>query len=405
MGLAVALGVGLLLGIERERHKGRGAHRGPAGVRTFALTALLGALCIRVGGAAVLAAGVVFVGLAALAGYERDQRDDPGLTTAIALVVTFLLGALAQQDPALAAGVGTGVALLLAYRSRLHHLVRDTLTEREVHDVLLFAAAALIVLPLVPDEGIGPNDAFNPFTAWRLVVLVLAVNGAGYFLLRAIGPRYGLAIAGLLGGFASSTATIATMGRRAVVEPEVRRGAVAGGAMSTVATMVFTGMVAGAADGETLRRLTGALALGGVVAALYGAAFAWRAARRPPGEVRRGRAFDLRIALAVAGAISALLVISAVMEQALGRSGVVLTAALAGFADAQAAAASSAALAASGQISADDAALAILVALSTNTMTKAAVALAAGRTRYAVRIWPGLALVLGAVWLGAAVAP
>lgn len=401
MGLAVALGVGLLLGLERERHKGRGPQRGSAGIRTFALSALLGGLAMRVGGPAVLAVACAFVGLAALAGYLREQGDDPGLTTELALVVSFLLGALAQDEPGLAAGLGTGVAILLSSRSRLHRLARDTLTEQEIHDVLLFAATALIVLPLVPDRGIGPNDAFNPFTAWRLVVLVLAVNGAGYFALRAVGPRYGLPVVGLLGGFASSTATIATMGRRAALDPHLRRGAVAAGTMSTVATIVFTALVVAAADPPTLRRLTLPLVLAGVTAAAYGGAFALRAARHsPPQEIERGRAFDLRVAFLVAGAISALLVVSAMMEQALGRSGVLLTSAIAGFADAQAAGASATALAATGRIAPDDAALAVLVALSTNTVTKAAVALGLGGRRYAAGIWPGLALVLAAAWLG-----
>lgn len=139
-GLVVAAGIGILLGAERERHMGRGPDRGAAGVRTFALAALLGALAARLGSGALVAA-VAFVGVAALLGYRR-RGEDPGLTTEMALVVSVLLGALAVEDAQLAAGVGVGVALLLAGRGRLHRLVRDTLSEQELHDGRMFAAAA-----------------------------------------------------------------------------------------------------------------------------------------------------------------------------------------------------------------------------------------------------------------------
>lgn len=160
LGLAVALGVGLLLGVERERRKG--SARGPAGIRTFALVGLLGGLADVVGGVAVVAVAGSFVGLATVAALLRSRESDPGITNEVALMVTFLLGAVAQRDPQLAAGIGVAVALVLASREQLHRLVRDTLAEEEVHDGLLFAAAALIVLPLVPDKGFGPQEARNP---------------------------------------------------------------------------------------------------------------------------------------------------------------------------------------------------------------------------------------------------
>ena len=98
---------------------------------------------------------------------------------------------MAQDRPGLAAGATVGVTIVLASRGRLHRLVRDTLTEQELHDGLIFAAAALIVLPLVPDRGVGPEGALNPFTAWRLVVIVMAINGLGYVALRLLGPGRG----------------------------------------------------------------------------------------------------------------------------------------------------------------------------------------------------------------------
>ncbi len=90
----------------------------------------------------------------------------------------------------------------------LHRFIGSVLTDAEVHDALLFAAAALVVLPLLPNRAVGPFEVLNPFAVWRLVVLLMAISSAGYIAVRSVGPRYGLAVAGLLGGFVSSTATI-----------------------------------------------------------------------------------------------------------------------------------------------------------------------------------------------------
>ena len=106
LGLAVALGIGLLVGIERERRKGEGAGRGSSGVRTFALVALLGGLTAAMDIDALVVAGAVFVGAATLMAYALGSDDHPGLTSETALLVTFVLGALAQSEPGLAAGAG-----------------------------------------------------------------------------------------------------------------------------------------------------------------------------------------------------------------------------------------------------------------------------------------------------------
>ena len=404
IGLLVALGIGLLLGVERERRKGRGPERGPAGIRTFALVALLGGLSYRVGGVAVTAVALGIVGLAAVAAYVTSDEEDPGLTTEVALLVDFLLGALAQRNTGLAAGLGVGTAILLAQRERLHVLVRDTLSERELHDGLLFAACALIVLPLVPDHGIGPNHSLNPATIWRLVVIVMAMQGAGYIAMRAIGPRYGLLITGFLGGFVSSTATIAVMGKRAVDEPSLRRPATAAGIASSVATVVLLAAVVGAASVTVLRELALPLILAGLAATGYAAAFARRAVSRPEPEiVEPGRAFDLKVALLLAAAVALVLLIAGALNAALGRAGLIIGTGVAGFADSQSAAISAATLTHTGDVTATTAAVATLTALTTNTLSKAALAAGVGKRRYALAVWPGLALILAGAWGGFAI--
>ena len=244
LNLAVALGIGLLIGAERERRKGEGPARAAAGIRTFSVVSLAGAISVMVGGALVLAVTVAGVAALTAIAYFRSRDEDPGLTTEIALVLTALLGGLAMQQPALAAGIAVALAVLLAARAPLHHFVRSVLTEAEVRDALIFAGATLVVLPLLPNQAMGPYDALNPRSIWIVVILVMAISAAGYILIRLLGARFGLPIAGLASGFISSTATIGAMGTRVRKSPGIITAAVAGAALSTVATIVL--MSAGA---------------------------------------------------------------------------------------------------------------------------------------------------------------
>ena len=155
LNLAVALGIGLLIGAERERRKGEGPARAAAGIRTFSVVSLAGATSVMVGGAPVLAVTVAGVAALTAVAYFRSRDDDPGLTTEIALVLTALLGGLSVQRPALAAGIAVALAVLLAARAPLHHFVRSVLTEGEVRDALIFAGATLVVLPSAAQSGDG----------------------------------------------------------------------------------------------------------------------------------------------------------------------------------------------------------------------------------------------------------
>ena len=390
-----------MIGAERERRKGSGPVRAPAGIRTFALASLAGGLSLSFGGAAILAVSALIVGALAAIGYGRSREADPGLTTEMALLTTFLLGALAIQQPALASGLAVAVAILLASRNRLHRFVRRALTEQELHDALLFAACALVVLPLTPDRPVGPFGVLNPRTLWKLAVLVMGVSASGYIAQRLWGSRWGLPLAGFAAGFVSSAATIGSMGRRAVKEPELRRAAIAGAVLSTVATMVQMAIVLYATSPPTLRVLGVPLLFGGIAAVGYGVLFAMRLVRKRPEESRvHGRAFDLKTSLLFAGTVCLVLFAAAAVEHEWGATGLLPAIAVAGFADAHAAAISAASLVAAGKIAPADAALPILAALSTNTVTKAAVALTTGRGRFAAQTIPGLLLVILAVWSG-----
>ena len=398
--LAIALGIGLLIGIERERRKSEGPARSVAGIRTFAVVALLGAVSVMLGGEILLSVVVCGVLLLAAIGYYRST-EDPGLTTEIALLLTVLLGALAMRQPALAAGLGAGVAILLAARSRMHHFARKVLTEGEFNDALMLAAATLVVLPLIPDRHIGPFAAINPHVAWTIVILMMAIGAAGHIALRILGPRYGLAIAGFASGFVSSAATIGSMGERARQTPALLGPAVAGAVLSTVATVVQMTALLAATSLDALRALALPLLFAGVVAVAYGALFMLRTDSQPvPEGGDPGRAFSFRTALLFALTITGVMFVSAAIVAWLGAAGLVPAAAAAGFADAHSISVSIGSLVAAQKISVAEATLPIMAALSTNTITKIALAVLNGGQRYAMQVVPGLLLTIMAAWLG-----
>ena len=386
LNLAVALGIGLMVGAERERRKGEGPLRSPAGIRTFTITSLAGAISYLVGGQLLLAIVTAGVIILAAAAYWRGQEDDPGLTTEIALILTALLGGLSTQQPALAGGLAVTVAVLLAARLPLHRLVRSALTEDELKDALIFAGATLVVLPLVPDRSMGPYSALNPHSIWILVILIMAISAAGYLAVRIVGARFGLPIAGLASGFISSTATIGTLGARVAKTPTVLAAAVAGAVLSTTATIVQMALVIAATSTTTLRALSVPLVCAGLAAIVYGAVFTVQALRQnTEGEPQRGRAFNLSTALVFAITLSSILVASAALREWFGETGVVFAAAVAGFVDAHSAAISVAALVASGKMSPADTVFPILTGLSTNTISKMFLAGTSGGRSFALR--------------------
>jgi uncharacterized membrane protein (DUF4010 family) len=402
--IVVALGIGLLIGLERERRKGEGPGRSPAGLRTFAAASLAGAVSVMIGGKGLLALVTAGVAVLTVTAYLRSRSDDPGLTSETALILTVLLGGLATQRPVLAAGVAVILAILLAGRAALHDFVRSVLTESEVQDGLIFAAATLVVLPLLPDQPVGPFGALNPRAIWIIVILVMAIGAAGHVSIRLLGARGGLAISGFASGFVSSTATIGAMGARARKTPELLGAATAGATLSTLATIAQLFAVLAATSLSTLQSLLVPLLCAGAAAAIYGAIFTVKGMRETgAAEVQPGRAFSLPSALLLALTLSGVLLLSASLREAFGEIGLVVSAAVAGLVDTHSPAVAAASLAASGKINPADAIAPVLAALSTNTFSKVVVGWISGGRSFALRLIPGLILVIVAAWAGAIV--
>jgi uncharacterized membrane protein (DUF4010 family) len=398
--IGVALAVGLLIGIERERSIGNDTQHAVAGLRTFTLISLAGALGLWIGGVYVFIATGAIVGILIAVGYVRTREMAPGLTTEIAMVVTLLLGGLAIREPQLAASLAVIVAMLLAFRTTVHNWAKNVLTDQEARDGLLLAAAALVILPLTPAEPIDPWGVVQPRKLWMLAVLIMAINALGYVALRAMGARLGLAVAGLLSGFVSSTATIGAMGARTKSHPELHKSAVAGAAASSVATVLQLAILIGLVSMPTLITLLPSLVASGLAAVIYAAVFALRSFRddSSQGAGPKGRPFEPKTAIIFVVVVGITLLISTLLTQWLGDRGLLLAAAVAGFTDAHAPAISAASLAASGQSAPMLAALAVLLGFTTNTVSKTIVAFSLGDRRFAYELTPGLILMAAAAW-------
>lgn len=209
----VALLIGALLGMEREFIQQKEDTPDFAGIRTFSLIALLGSVAAFL----VLDFGILLIALSLgglillttvsyLGALLRSEKET-GITTKVAVMLTFLFGVLVmgnQSKVAIALAVLT--ALLLALKGRLHGVIRRMSTE-DLRATLQFALVAAVILPLLPDRAIDPLGLLNPFQVWLMVVFVSGIGFSGYVLMKVMGASRGINLTGILGGLVSSTAT------------------------------------------------------------------------------------------------------------------------------------------------------------------------------------------------------
>jgi uncharacterized membrane protein (DUF4010 family) len=400
-GLLAALGGGLLIGIERERNKSTGEERALAGVRTFTLTALAGAIAQALAQPWLVAGGALLVVLLTAIAYWRARASDPGVTTEVALFLTYLLGVTAMQSPSVAAAGAVVVAALLAARTPIHRFAVEMLSAHELRDALVLAGAALVLLPLLPDKPVSWLGGLNLQRIWGLAVLIMALQGAGHLAQRWLGVHRGLALAGFASGFASSTATTAALGAEARKHPARVDAAAAGALASSMATFVQLGIIAGAIHLPLLKLLAAPLAAGFAATTAAAVYFYLRARKHSPSGQHKGRAFSIAQATGFAFGLGALSAAVGVLNDRFGGAAAQAGAALAGFADAHAAGASVLALAADGRMEPNIALWSCLLGLSTNTVSKIVVAFAAGRAAYALRVGAGLIAAIAAAWAGA----
>jgi uncharacterized membrane protein (DUF4010 family) len=329
--LLVALLIGILVGLERERAEARKERPLFAGVRTFPLIALAGAIPMLLpspAGVALLVTTSIGIGVVAIVSYVRSSGDGKiGATTEITALATFLLGALAGVGQlAVAGAAGVAVAVLLAAKPPLERFSK-ALTTEEVSAVLELAVITVIVLPLLPNRAYGPWDALNPREIWVVVVLVSGLSFIGFVAMRALGARRGMAVTGAVGGLVSSTAVTISMAERShagAVRPAAASATVLASAIMCVRIAVLAGVI----NPGILPGLLPILA----VMALCGGVAAWVVGRGHGGSTASdgsmANPFSLRAALTFAGVYAIVLVAVRAAEVHLGPGGIYLVSAL-----------------------------------------------------------------------------
>lgn len=396
--LTTALGCGLLIGLERERRKGHGPDRLPAGIRTFSLAAVCGAVAGQLNQPFVVVAAAVLIGIiAAIAAYKR-RGHDPGVTTALALLLTYLLGVLAVTQPLLAAATSVVVTALLAARGLLHRFSTTLLTEQELRDGLLLGAVGLIAIPLAPDTPLTSWVTTTPRRVVELVLLFMSLQALAYIAQRIAGARLGIVFSGLLGGFVSSTATITAFGARARATSELNSTYVAGALASNVTTVILLLVVTMTIYPPALAVLGAPLLAGLLAACLVAGAGLVNRTHSPAPEPPPGRAFHPLHAVAFALAITGTSAALSAAIQSFGPAAADVTAILGGLLDVHALTASTLSLGAAHQLSLQSLAVPVLLAWSANTTGKLIGAWLGGGARYTVALAVGLSAPVAAAW-------
>jgi uncharacterized membrane protein (DUF4010 family) len=395
-GFGLSLAVGMLVGLERERHASEEKRPGFAGIRTFPMIAMAGSISGLLSQAwGPLAMVPAFFGLTALVGMsywtERKREDgpDPGLTSEIAALLVFAIGALPfvtqigldfQQRSILAGALGTIVMVLLSLKETLHKAA-GKVSREDLTATARFLLLAAVVLPLLPDQAYGPFDTLNPFTIGVVVVMIAGISFVGYLAVRFLGARKGIGLTALFGGLASSTAVALTFSARGKENPKL--ALMCAFAIIFASTVMFPRIAIELAAFNQELVVPMLAPLGAMlVAGVIGAGVLWQLSKtkeKDGEEPKFANPFKLSQALKLGAVYAAVRLVSAAAHHYWGDSGLYASAILAGLADVDAITISVARLHGEGeQLATHTAVFAITLAAISNTMVKAGIALVLG---------------------------
>jgi uncharacterized membrane protein (DUF4010 family) len=400
--LGLALAIGLLIGIERG-WKFREAKEGEriAGLRTYGLIGLLGCVAGLLSqslGVAVF--GVVFLGLTATvtAAYvmQRCARGDTSITSSLAMLITFVLGALVALDHInLAVSAAVITALLLQFKAVLHGWLRK-LEQQELHAVLQLLLISVVLLPVLPDRGYGPWLAINPYEAWWMVVLIASISFVGYFTMKIAGPGKGVMMTALAAGMVSSTALTLHFSRLCKQQPHIKNLLACG--ILVACGMMFPRIVLIACliNPALFDALVIPMAVMTLLT-LFSAAIIWRknGDSRVGGFAPVSNPLDLKTALFFGVVLVLVILLGKAAIHYFGETGLYLLALVSGIADVDAINLTLSRMSMT-DLSPDVAVLAIVIASSSNTLVKAGLAVFAGGSGLGMRVFLPLLVTAGA---------
>jgi uncharacterized membrane protein (DUF4010 family) len=400
----LALLIGALIGLQREYAHGASSDLF-AGVRTYAIIGVIGCAAglaaITLQAPEIFAAMALVIGGLLIAAYVLSQgRDGPGLTSEMAVLITFLCGGMvAWGYGTVATAIGVAIAILLALKARLHGLARQ-LSPQDMQASLTLAGISLIVLPVLPNTPIGPAplDVINPQKIWLLVVLISTLSFSGYILHKIIGTTRGIALTGLIGGIVSSTAVTLSNTQRSRITPELSQEYALAILLSWAVMFVRVGLLTSAIAPEVLQMLWPVLLAGGSGCLIWGRWLARRSRQHEGIPLNFGNPLELRSAIGFSLLYTTILVGANFARTQFGEAGLFITSIFGGLVDVDAITLSLSELAVTpGGLSSQLAASAIGVAVLTNTLVKGGIALAGGSSQLRRSITPALLLITGSI--------
>lgn len=387
--LGIALGLGLLVGLQREH-----SASALAGIRTFPLITIFGALSALLAqsfGGWIVAVGFVSLSVVIVIGNIAKFRAgpvDPGLTTEIAMLLMYGVGAyVVIGHEAIAIAIGAGAAVLLQYKGQLHGL-SNKLGDEDLRAIMQFALISLVILPVLPDKTYGPYLVLNPRQIWWMVVLIVGLSLAGYIAYKFFGENAGVLLGGILGGVISSTATTVSYSRRAASAPEISR--LAAIVIMTASTVVFARVlleIAVVAPNFLLDAAPPIIAM--LILFIVFSAIAWFRGREEQTSMpEQQNPSELRTALVFALLYAIVLVAVAAAKARFGDRGLYVVAGLSGLTDVDAITLSTAQLVNAGTLDANQGWRIILLALVSNVLFKGATVLMIGhRYLFSKIVW------------------
>jgi len=397
-----ALGIGLLVGMERERRPDSAA-----GLRTFALVAMLGCLFAllgeKTGGPWLLAVGLLVVSAAMVASNFSAQQEEQyrGFTSEAAIIITYGLGAAVWFDYAtLAVMLGITTTVLLYFKAELKQFSQRT-TPKDINSILQFAVLSLVILPILPNQDFGPYAALNPRQIWWMVVLISGLALSGYLALRIVGTRHGATLLGIFGGLASSTATTMMFSRHARELGNLVRMAALVILIANVMVMIRLGLVSGVVAPTLITPIAIVFACGivpGVAMALYGWKILSAAGELPLPEVSNPT--ELKTAVSFGLLYAVVLLASAWLQDIAGNKGLYIVALASGLTDADASVLSTLRLFNLEKIPSREAVIAVTLALLANLIFKIGLVISIGGSKLARHALPGLFAIGGGMSLG-----
>ncbi len=399
---ATALGIGLLIGMERERRVDSAA-----GLRTYALVCMLGCLFAllteKTSGPWALIAGLVVVALAMVASNfsSRQEEQYRGFTSEAAIIVTYGLGAAVWFGySTLAVMIAITTTILLYFKAELRRF-SERMTAKDINSMLQFAVLSLVILPILPNADFGPYNAINPRQVWWMVVLISGLALGGYMALRMIGARHGAALLGIFGGLASSTATTMMFSRHANSHPDLVRMSALVILIANVMVMIRLGLVSGVVAPELIMPIATVFACGivpGVAMALYGWKILNAAGDLPMPEVKNPT--ELRTAVSFGLLYGIVLLASAWLQDIAGNKGLYIVALASGLTDADASVLSTLRLFNLEKVSQGEAVIAVTLALGANLLFKIGLVISIGGGKLARYALPGLFAIGGGMAAG-----